>query len=83
MPEPLEQRLVKLRAAVSEAQQRKARADHELAVAQAGEQTALKALRDEFGAHHLSQAGPLLEQLDADLAAACAEAEAALKEAGG
>jgi adenylyl- and sulfurtransferase ThiI len=79
----LEERIAALRGKVTGAQQRKARADHELAVAQAAQEAAQKALRDEFGAHRLSQAHRLLAELDADLAAACTEAEKALEEAGG
>lgn len=77
----LESRISELREQVSAAQQRKARADHELAVARASEEAALRALKDEFGAATVQAARALLEQVSADLAAACAEAEKALEEA--
>lgn len=71
-----------LRGKVSAAQQRKARADHELEVARAAAEAAERSLDTEFGTT-LAGAGQLLEQAEADLREAVADAEKALEEAGG
>lgn len=83
MSDSLEDRLSGLRTAIADAQQGKARADHELAVAQDREARALQALSEEFGVTSLEHARTELVRREAQLDDACAAAERALEEAGG
>lgn len=81
-PPPLEDRIRQLRDSITEAQGRKARAEHELDLAENRRDAALKALEEEFGVSDTESARRLLEQAEADLAAECSQVEQALREAG-
>lgn len=80
MPD-IEDRLRAIRAGVALALQDRARAEHDLGVAQARLDDALRALSEEFGAGP-GDARRLLAEAEDALAAECALAEAALAEAG-
>lgn len=81
-PPPLEDRIRQLRASVSEAQAKKAKAEHELGVAEARRDEALAVLSTEFGVTDIAAVRELLAQAEADLAAECESVEQALEAAG-
>lgn len=79
----IEARIAALRAAETEAQRQKARAEHDRDVQKARRDDALKALQAEFGVTTVSRARALLAVAQDDLEAEVAAAEASLAEARG
>lgn len=79
----LDEKIRKLREREAAAIGRKAQAEHELAFAQGREQTALLALKTEFGAESTEAAQALLKETEDDLAAECRRLEIALAQVRG
>lgn len=78
-----EERVRQLREKVAQRQQERAQAEVQLGIARQREKGALEALAKEYGVSSVQEAAKLMVARQADLDQACAESEAALKEAGG
>lgn len=76
----IEDRLQELRHEVADLQQRQGQAAYQQAAAQERYSVAMGALKTEFGVETIEEARELLTQVEADLAAECTRAEAALTE---